>query len=475
MSQHEEHGPSNNPAPSSSSNPAPSPNPTVPVPPSNPSYQITPDAILAEITSLSHKPVLLSQNLKSALPKESRDAILARLLPGGQDPLGALDVRTNTLGVLWILSARLMVHDAAPPPPHFILDFCRYFDPEQAKLAPDRVTMLARGIERYGYKLNNVAWAIEPLYLLLTRYPPDLSYLTTIHPIFLLACVTSRHFSIALPILQTPITNIDTHLSNLSYVDNLKYHYIGGIALAALERWEEAEDFFQICVGSPAMVPSAIQLEALKKLWLVQLIYRGKTSSLPRYVHQNLSRMLKNTAYQALTNAYPHNLDHLQKLIEEHRQLFSNEMNLGLVVHAFQRAPRWTLKKLTATYLTLSLADIAREIKIDSQEQVRNMLLVMIEAKEISAKISANGTVTFFDQPPQFSKQEVDRILQQVQQQSEYLKHLDRELGKDKEYITKALKQKDEPGWGGGMVDDDLFSSATGPGGQQWVDEPVYI
>ena len=76
--------------------------------------------------------------------------------------------------------------------------------------------------------------------------------------------------------LQTPITHIDTSLSDLTYLDNLKYHYVGGIALAALGRWDEAEDFFEICIASPAVVPSAVQLEALKKLKLIQLISKGK-------------------------------------------------------------------------------------------------------------------------------------------------------------------------------------------------------
>jgi len=332
--------------------------------------------------------------------------------------------------------------------------------------------MLARGIARYGARLNNDAWAIEPLYLILTRYPPDVSCLTTIHPLFVLACVTTRHFSVALPTLQTPITNIDTNLTDLSYLDNLKYHYLGGIAFAALGRWEDAEDFFEVCVSSPAMVPSAIQLEALKKLKLVQLIYKGKASGLPRYVHQGLPRLLKNTPYNAFINAYPHNIDQLQNVINEHRQLFITEKNLGLIIHAFRRAPRWTLKKLTSTYLTLSLADIAREIKIESITEVRNLLLSMIEAKDISARISPDGTVTFFDPPPQFSKQDVDKILQDVQQQSEYLRHLERELGKDKEFIKKALRQKDDPMWGSTM-EDDLFGASSG-GGQTWIDDPMY-
>lgn len=44
----------------------------------------------------------------------------------------------------------------------------------------------------------------------------------------------------------------------------------------ALRRWAEAEEFFEICACSPGTVPAAIQLDALIKLVLVQLIREGK-------------------------------------------------------------------------------------------------------------------------------------------------------------------------------------------------------
>jgi len=337
-------------------------------------------------------------------------------------------------------------------------------------MAPDRVTLLAKGIVRYASKGNNDAWAIEPLYYLVTRYPPDGSYLTTLHPLFVLSCVATRHFTVALPVLQVPITNIDTTLSDLTYMDNLKYHYIGGIALAALRLWDEAEDFFEICIGSPAVVPSAVQLEALKKLKLVQLISRGKTLGLPRYTHQALSRALKNTPYQTFINAYPRNPEQLHKVMEENRQLFASERNFGLIVQAIRRAPRWMLKKLTATYLTLGIADIAKAIKVESEAEVRNLLLNMIEANDIGARISADGTVTFFDATPEYSKEDLARLLQDIQNQGEHLSHLEREMSKDKEYLKKALKQKDDSGWAG-PLDDDLFAGqGGGHGGPGWVD-----
>ena len=35
-------------------------------------------------------------------------------------------------------SARLTINGAVPPSPAYILDFCRYFNPEQARMAPNR-------------------------------------------------------------------------------------------------------------------------------------------------------------------------------------------------------------------------------------------------------------------------------------------------------------------------------------------------
>jgi COP9 signalosome complex subunit 3 len=51
---------------------------------------------------------------------------------------------------------------------------------------------------------------------------------------------------------------------------------------------------------------------------------------------------------------------------------------MGLINQAIDRAPRWALKKLIGTYITLNLADIARQVKIDSVDQVREMILNMV-------------------------------------------------------------------------------------------------
>jgi COP9 signalosome complex subunit 3 len=51
---------------------------------------------------------------------------------------------------------------------------------------------------------------------------------------------------------------------------------------------------------------------------------------------------------------------------------------MGLVEQALERAPRWAIKKLTATYLTLALHDIGKAVKIVDQDRVRSLILSMV-------------------------------------------------------------------------------------------------
>lgn len=51
---------------------------------------------------------------------------------------------------------------------------------------------------------------------------------------------------------------------------------------------------------------------------------------------------------------------------------------MGLLNQALSRAPRWSLKKLTATYLTLGLREIGKAVGIEDEENVRSLILSMV-------------------------------------------------------------------------------------------------
>ncbi|KZT68915.1 hypothetical protein DAEQUDRAFT_670453 [Daedalea quercina L-15889] len=371
-------------------------------------------------------------------PKDTRDAALAQMLSSGDDPLLVLDPEQYTWGYLHILCARLSNTSPSKPSPEVIETFCRRFNPEQARLAPQKVTVLAKGIVRVAAELGNDKFALGPLYNLVTRYPSSLACLTTVHPIFVTRCVATKHYTLALPVLAVPITTIDLKLSDLTYSDNLTYHYAGGVALGALKRWKDAEEFFEICASSPAQLPAAIQLEASKKLVLTQLIIYGKTVPPPKYTNSALQRLLKSSPYGAFAKSYPLGKAQLLASIQKDLDLFTTEKHLGLIHQAIDRAPRWLIQKLTSTYLTLGLGDIAKEVGINSEEEVRSIIVNMIETDEISATISADGTVTFSDPVPQISKIDVERILRQAQEQTRLLYELERTMNANKDYLTKV-------------------------------------
>ncbi|KAJ7583667.1 hypothetical protein C8J56DRAFT_831019 [Mycena floridula] len=417
------------------------------------------DSIVHTITTATSI-ATLNHHLRNALPKEAREAILAGTLANGQDPLEVLDFRAHTLGVLYILCARLS--SPHPPPFDMIVYFTSVFSPEQARAAPDRVQYLGISIQRWGMHSGQVQSTIQPLLDLALRYPPSGAYLTTFHYPLLLACSTTSHYSSALPVLANNVTEIDLTISpDLNYVDNLAYHYLGGIALTALKRWSEAEDFFEICVTSPGNVPAALQMEALKKLRLVQLISKGQISPLPKYTNQTLLRIFKNTPYNNFINAYPGKPDQLLSILDKEAQLFTAEKNVGLLRQAIARAPRWSLKKLTGTYVTLGLKEIAKSLKTD-EEEVRALLLSMIESSDIYAQISSDGTVTFEDPPSKFSKEQVDRVLLDAQNQTAMLGQLEMSLARSKEFLSKAVKVREDWSFNGpGAIEEDMMSMAS--------------
>ncbi|PPQ87728.1 hypothetical protein CVT25_014415 [Psilocybe cyanescens] len=426
--------------------------------------QVYIDTLLSQITT-SNSVAALNHTFKTGIARETREILLSSQLSNGQDPLAFLDPRVNTLGSLYILSSRVNANFSNTPPPSWqaITDFCRLFNSEHARLAPDRVTKLAKGIQRMASHLGTPSLAIEPLLDLVSRYPPSPSHLTTIHPIFLLVCVSTQNFRSALPILDHPITEIDTvHVSpDLQYTDNLVYHYTGGIALAALKRWKDAEEYFEICVTSPGTYPAAVQMEALKKLRLI--------SNLPKYTHPLLSRLFKTTVYNAFINAYPKNTALMREILDKEKQTFAQDKNIGLIQQAITRAPRWVLKKLTATYVTLHLADIGRAVKIDSEDEVRALLLSMIESNDITATISADGTVTFSDPPAQFTKEQVDAALKGVQDQTALLAYLELEAGRSKEFLSKVVKSNDNSWAPAG--DEEIFANL---GAQHIWEDNIY-
>jgi COP9 signalosome complex subunit 3 len=431
------------------------------------------DALVAQVVTGGANYTLheLTNYLKQLTDTENNagEMVLASAMQAGVDPLSVLQPEAHTILIVYILSARLLAPNPSPALAAFIVNFCQTFDPAHARYVSDRVKLLARGIYRFYEMQNVIKSAVNPLRDLLQRYPPSPAYLTNIHAIFVQACVASNHYTTALPILNTSITEIDKNISDLHYNDNLLYHYFGGIVYAALKDYKRGEEFLEIVVSSPAQVPASIQLEAYKKMALIQLIIYGETKNPPKYTHSNLSRLFKTIQpYSALIRAYPSNRQILATIAEKEANTYNNDGNMGLVKLALERAPRWVVRKLTRVYASLSLPEIGKEIGVSDEIVVRNLVLSMIEENEIQAVLSPEGTLSFRSEPESFNPDDIQKLLVDAQAYAKRLGELERELGKRPDFLAKALKEKEGHGYFPGM-DDDMFASGEWGGrGEVW-------
>ncbi|EJD54221.1 hypothetical protein AURDEDRAFT_109958 [Auricularia subglabra TFB-10046 SS5] len=384
--------------------------------------------------------------------KDASEVILASAASSGQDPLTVLIPQVHTLAYLYILSARLATA-TTPVSPAVVNNFCKVADAGQLRHAPERVTKLAEAILKAADGAGNIRAAVAPLRSLVLRYPLTPNHLTSVHPIFVHACVKSHYFTIALPVLNAPITEIDAKAYDLTYHTSLNYHYAGGLCLAALKRYREAEDFLEIVVSSPAQgPPAALQLDALNKLALIQLIVYGKTNPPPKYTHAILTRIFKASPYSALAKAYPGAA--AAALADKEGKTWVGDQAAGLVRQALARAPRWALRKLTETYVTLGLGEIGRAVGIESEAEVRAVVLSMIEAGEIHAQISAEGTVTFLDPPTSFTKEDIEGLLEDAQVHAQLLQEFDRELERSRDFLQKAVRDREGGAAGPWMMDE---------------------
>lgn len=207
------------------------------------------------------------------------------------------------------------------------------------------------------------------------------SQLTPIHADLCQLCLMSKCFKPALEFIDVDITGISP-ASDEDTKYFLLYFYYGGMIYTALKDYDRALYFFEVCVTTPAMAVSHIMLEAYKKYTLVSLILNGKVVFLPKFTN-SAARLMKrlSQAYQELATAYAtNNCDEIQTIITKYEDLFTRDHNLGLVKQVLGSLYKKNIQRLTNTFLTLSLSDVASRVKLsgpaDAEKHILNMVRI---------------------------------------------------------------------------------------------------
>ncbi|BGP51205.1 hypothetical protein JCM10450v2_007134 [Rhodotorula kratochvilovae] len=419
----------------------------------------------------------------------------------GQDPLALLDPQANTVGFLYILNARLA---ASKPRLEVLVPYVQAWvdrcDVEQARLVPEQVYYLAQQLCVLSDHAGQPALPVQPLATLLARFPYE-GYLTSLHPLFLRVIMGSGMYGAARELLMHDITDVDKQLYPVKYQDHLLYHYLGGTILALLGEYTRAAELLEICVSAPGPSVSLIQLDAYKKLVLVQLLAFSKTQPLPKYTTGAFS-----TAAKALCVPYTDyaaafvTLDRarLAGAAEKGREAFEKDHNSGLVFLVEQSLRRRQIQKLTETYITLSLGEIATYVGHDAADEaqlkeVEREVREMIATKQIFATLSpspsspplAATTVSFTDDPePYLTPETVVRVTRAIETAQALERRWAGEaerMEESKDFVQKAWLAAATPagtsaasggfaGFGGGFSDEFDYAATGGSpgGGGEW-------
>lgn len=222
--------------------------------------------------------------------------------------------------------------------------------------------------------------AVEKIQLLETQ-------LTPLHADLCQLCLCSKLFNPALRFLDVDITTIASSEDNQDATKYfLLYYYYGGMIYTAVKNYDRALYYFEVAISTPAMAMSHIMLESYKKYILVSLILRGKQINIPKYSSQVIGRFMKPLSqhYHELSNVYINNgtPDAVRAVITKYHDTFVRDTNMGLVKQVLSTLYKKKIQRLTKTFLTLSLSDVASRASLSGPAEAEKYIMNMVKKNE---------------------------------------------------------------------------------------------
>ncbi|MBA0599419.1 hypothetical protein Gorai_005639 [Gossypium raimondii] len=247
-------------------------------------------------------------------------------------------------------------------------------------------------------------------------------HLTALHPEFLLLCLLAKSYKTGHSVLEEDIFEVDQPK------DLFLYCYYGGMICIGQKHFQKALELLHNVVTAPMFAVNAIAVEAYKKYILVSLILHGQvcsaidikcadavfSTSLPKYSSSAAQRNLRSLC---------------------------QDNNLGLVKQVVSSLYKQNIQRLTQTYLTLSLQDIASTVQLSSVREAEMHVLQMIQDVEIYATINQkDGMVRFLEDPEQYKTIEmIERIDSSIQR----LMILSKKITlTDPSYLSKGCRER---------------------------------
>eukprot|EP00999_Lentomonas_sp_LEN2_P002544 NODE_427_length_1515_cov_101.566282_g395_i0.p1 GENE.NODE_427_length_1515_cov_101.566282_g395_i0~~NODE_427_length_1515_cov_101.566282_g395_i0.p1 ORF type:complete len:458 (+),score=103.21 NODE_427_length_1515_cov_101.566282_g395_i0:86-1375(+) len=353
----------------------------------------------------------------------------------------------HTLGCLTILEA---ISSMDKPDAMVFMQIVKTFISEcnvdAIKLLPEKFHYVCMMYAETCRTISQPLACLRSLAQAIKKLAPTPEYLTPIHSVYCQMCLLAKNYSLALSVLNQPVVEIDVKQTGLTPKASLLYFYYGGMLYLGLKQYQNALDFFLTAITSPAQTLSAIVAESFKKYVLCSLLVYGKVHDLPRYTPSAVRRSIKHSthAYFDLVKAFASDKpDDLKETLEKSQPVFVHDKNAGLAKQVMKAYVKRSIQRLTQTYLTLSLKDIATMTGLKDADDAEEILFQMIVDGEIHAEINQKDAMVSFAATAQESADTTSDILQrQIAESialSEKIEEVHSKVLRSQEYQSKMI------------------------------------
>lgn len=389
-----------------------------------------------------------------------------------------LDMQQHSLGMLAILTAKLSqntISDWESLYSHVVL-FITECNGEQIRYSPQCFADMCHLFADQLVSRQTPMRGIAPLVRAVAKIQLTDTTLTPVHADVCKLCLLAKCFAPARDCLDTDFVEISAECAKGDPKHLILYFYYGGMIYTALKNFERAVYFFEVAVTIPSIAVSHIMLEAYKKYLLVSLIAYGDRPKefhvLPKFTSPVVNKFVKPlcSAYQDLFNTFYAHKD-LTAVVNKYNDVFSTDENLGLVQQVVEAQVKTNIKRLTKTFVTLSLVDVAERAGLATPAEAERRLVQMIQDGAIHARISQKDGMVQFD-----NEESVDsvRLLRHLETDIIATMSLDKRItGMEEEillnptFIKKSASSSSGGGAAGrseGLADaDDANSTSSAP------------
>ena len=318
---------------------------------------------------------------------------------------------------------------------------------QQIQYAPEMFSEVCHYYTNHLCDLNQPKKGLLIIYNALKQIQKLPKQLTSLHSDLLQLSLASKNFKLALDVLNNDILDINRENGAFDSKSLLSFFYYTACIYAALKDFDRSLFYLEQAITIPCNAISQIMVESYKKFLLISLILKGKLILLPKYTSRLVINQIKPlcSAYHELANSFVNfDLEKLNMCIQKYYIFYEQDHNMGLVKQLKQSLFKKNIQKLTKTFITLSLNDMAVKVKLSNSKDAEYYVLNMIKDNEIYASINQKANmVSFHDNPEKYdSVQMMDKLNAEMFSCMNYdkkVKELDKEITVHPHYIQKCM------------------------------------